>query len=204
MKAGGTILLVEDQEAVRKIIHTALFSFGHQNVAEADGPDQAMKIARHSRTPIQLLLSDIDLGSEVDGIQLAKAIIDFTPELKVLLMSGRPHQSLELAPDWQFISKPFTPVQLLAAVRQVLEASVVEVRQAIADLTVFTLDLKKTVIPAGTIMADFRIGPGHEGLLPQNPNVASFHYRGEVFFNLAHEIVGKSVVVSARRHRHAA
>ena len=204
MKAAGTILLVEDQEAVRKLVRTALFSFGHQDVAEADGPDRALEIARHSRTPIPLLLSDIDLGADIDGIQLAKTITGFRPEVKVLLMSGQAHQPRELAPGWQFIPKPFMPSELLATVRQILEADPVEVRQAIADLTVFTLDLKKAVIPAATLIDHFRVGPGHEGLLPQNPNVASFHCRGEVFFNLAHEIVGKTIVVSARRHRQAA
>ena len=203
MKAAGIILLVEDQDAVRKFIRTALFSFGHQNVAEADGPDRAIQIVTHSRTPIQLLLSDIDLGADIDGIQLAKAITGRRPEVKVLLMSGRPHGPLEFAAGWHFIPKPFTATELLATVQRVLATDTGEVRQAVADLTVFTLDLKKAVIPAATLIDHFRVGPGHEGLLPQNPNVASFHCRGEVFFNLAHEIVGKTVVVRAR-HRHAA
>ena len=73
-----------------------------------------------------------------------------------------------------------------------------EIRRAIEDLTVFTLELGKCTIPSDATLEDFRIGPGHEGLLPRNPKVASFHYEGQVYFNLAHEIVGKTRVVSDR------
>jgi hypothetical protein len=64
------------------------------------------------------------------------------------------------------------------------------------------LILKKKTIPAGATLDDFRVGPGHEGLLPQNPNVASFHNGGELYFNLANEIVNKTR--TARKHLHAA
>jgi hypothetical protein len=40
------------------------------------------------------------------------------------------------------------------------------------------------------------VGPGHEGLAPYNTDVASFHYEGEVYFNIVQEIVGKTVVVN--------
>jgi hypothetical protein len=40
------------------------------------------------------------------------------------------------------------------------------------------------------------VGPGHEGLAQHNPDVASFHYEGEVYFNVACEIIGRTVVVN--------
>jgi hypothetical protein len=46
------------------------------------------------------------------------------------------------------------------------------------------------MIPPSAILRDFRVGPGHEGLLPHDAGVASFHYEGRVHFNLAHEILG--------------
>lgn len=73
-------------------------------------------------------------------------------------------------------------------------------RQVTADLTVFTLDLKKKIIPAGATLEDFRVGPGHEGLLPQNPSVASFHHGGE----LAHEVMNRTRILSARKQFQAA
>lgn len=72
-----------------------------------------------------------------------------------------------------------------------------QIRQAIADFPAYTAGLKKRTIPAKAILHDFRMGPGHEGLAPHNPDVASFHYEGEVYFNIMHEIVENTVIVSA-------
>ena len=72
-----------------------------------------------------------------------------------------------------------------------------QIRQSRAELTAYTLDLNKRTIPANAILRDFRVGPGHEGLAEHNPDVASFHYEDEVYFNVVHEIVGRTVVVNA-------
>ena len=69
--------------------------------------------------------------------------------------------------------------------------------QSTFALTAYTMGLQKRIIPANAILHDFRVGPGHEGLARHNPDVASFHYEGEVYFNVAHEIVGTTVIVSA-------
>jgi hypothetical protein len=58
------------------------------------------------------------------------------------------------------------------------------------------MGLEKRTIPANAILHDFRVGPGHEGLAPFVNDVASFHYEGEVYFNMSHEIVGRTVVVT--------
>ena len=72
-----------------------------------------------------------------------------------------------------------------------------QTRQTRAELTAYTLQLRKRTIPANAVLHDFRVGPGHEGLAGHNPDVASFHYEGEVYFNVAHEVVGSTVVVNA-------
>ncbi|GEM_PF-2866178 len=72
-----------------------------------------------------------------------------------------------------------------------------QIRQATADLSVYTSKLKKRTIPAKAILHDFRVGPGHEGLAPHNPDVVSFHYEGEIYFNVSEEILGHTVIVSA-------
>jgi hypothetical protein len=59
------------------------------------------------------------------------------------------------------------------------------------------MELKKRIIPANATLHDFRVGPGHEGLAEHNPEVVSFHYDGGVYFNVANEIVGKTVAVKA-------
>ena len=70
-----------------------------------------------------------------------------------------------------------------------------QTRQAQSELTAFTLKLDKVTIPPRAVLQDFRMGPGHEGLAPHNPNVASFRYDGHVYFNIAKEIVEKTVIV---------
>jgi hypothetical protein len=70
-----------------------------------------------------------------------------------------------------------------------------QTRQAQSELTAFTLKLDKVTIPPRAVLHDFRQGPGHEGLAPHNPDVVSFHYDGQVYFNIAQEIVGRTVIV---------
>ena len=72
-----------------------------------------------------------------------------------------------------------------------------ETRQARADLTAYTMELGRRIIPANAILHDFRVGPRHEGLAQHNPEVVSFHYDGELYFNIAHEVVNRTVVVKA-------
>jgi hypothetical protein len=80
-------------------------------------------------------------------------------------------------------------------VGSVFEGKQMQTRQARSDLTVYTMELERRTIPANAILHDFRVGQGHEGLAPYVTDVASFHYEGEVYFNMAHEIVGGTVVV---------
>ena len=72
-----------------------------------------------------------------------------------------------------------------------------QTRQARTDLTVYARELEKRTIPANAILHDFRVGPGHEGLAPFVTDVASFHYQGEVYFNMSREIVSRTVIVNA-------
>ena len=70
-----------------------------------------------------------------------------------------------------------------------------EQRLATLSFPAYTLQLEKHWIPVEAILEDFRVGPGHEGLQPNNPRVASFHYEGKVYFNLWDEIAGKTRIV---------
>lgn len=59
------------------------------------------------------------------------------------------------------------------------------------------MELQKREIPVNAVLHDFRMGPGHEGLGQHNPDVASFHYDGRVYFKVTQEIIGRTVNVSA-------
>lgn len=72
-----------------------------------------------------------------------------------------------------------------------------QTRQARSELIAYARDLKKRTIPANAILHDFRIGLGHEGLAPENCDVVSFHFDGEVYFNISQEILGKTLVVQS-------
>jgi two-component system cell cycle sensor histidine kinase/response regulator CckA len=126
--AGGseTILLVEDEAGVRRLVRAILQQRGYA-VLEADGPEHALRICREPSRRIDLLLTDVVMP-EMSGRELAIEITRLRPELKVLYMSGYTdnaivHHGLKaLGPA--FLQKPFTPAALASRIRQVLDAVV--------------------------------------------------------------------------------
>ena len=122
--AGETILVVEDDRAVRALVCSVLTKKGYR-VLEASGGDEAMKAALAHDGAIQLLLSDV-MMPEMHGPDVANRLKPFRPAMKVLFMSGyvRPGG---LDPNAEFMSKPFQPETLLRRVREVLDTGVAAV-----------------------------------------------------------------------------
>lgn len=122
--AGGTesILLVEDQADVRHLAAYALHSYGY-NVTAVSSPAEAL--ARFSESPgsFQLLLTDVVMPG-LSGRELADRLLAHCPGLKVLFMSGYTGDVVMRhgvdGEEAAFIQKPFTPDQLAARVRAVL------------------------------------------------------------------------------------
>ncbi len=122
-KVWETILLVEDEENVRKPLRQILEARGYQILEAADG-SQAMDISQRHHGPIHLMVTDI-LMSGMDGVELAERLSYKRPEMKVLFATGypaglaeRPSLTSEEAP---LIKKPFTGRDLTAKIREVLE-----------------------------------------------------------------------------------
>ena len=117
-----TILLVEDDAALRSLAHRVLSSRGF-NVLEASSPGEAIALASRGDANIALLLTDIVMP-EMNGRALAETLLKTLPELKVLFMSGYTNDEVirrgVLAHEMQFIQKPFSPLTLLTRVRQML------------------------------------------------------------------------------------
>jgi PAS domain S-box-containing protein len=119
---GATVLVVEDQEAVRRLTKLTLGSLGY-HVLEAESAARACELASAYPGEIHLLLTDIVMPG-VNGRELATKVQRLRPHLKVLLMSGYAEEEilprglaeLELA----FLPKPFTQDALAAKVREVL------------------------------------------------------------------------------------
>jgi CheY-like chemotaxis protein len=121
---GETILLVEDEDAVRAIARETLARWGYRVLMAPDGA-AALTLARRHREPIDLLLTDVVMPG-LHGRELAEALQRDRPTLRVLFMSGYTEDevlhrgvSTEVL---AFIAKPFTPAALAARVRAVLDA----------------------------------------------------------------------------------
>jgi two-component system cell cycle sensor histidine kinase/response regulator CckA len=118
-----TVLLVEDEDALRSLLRELLESAGYVVLEAAHGVD-AMSVARDHAGPIHLLLSDMVMP-QMTGRELADRLTRLRPGIKVLYMSGysagaSPHH--ELPPDAAYIEKPFTADSLGSAIRALLDA----------------------------------------------------------------------------------
>ncbi len=117
-----TILLVEDEDAVRAVARRGLEMMGYK-VLEAAHPLRAEEIFLENSDQIDLLLTDVVMP-EMNGPALHQRLVEQKGPLRVLFMSGYPQNAVsqngKLDPDKPFIPKPFTPAQLAEKVRQVL------------------------------------------------------------------------------------
>jgi hypothetical protein len=120
----GTILLAEDDDAVRAIAREALERAGYTVLAAPDGPS-ALALADERPDPIDLLLTDVIMPG-MNGRELAEALAARRPGLRVLYASGYTDNVLldqgVLAPGVWLLDKPFTPAVLTAKVAAILGA----------------------------------------------------------------------------------
>ena len=118
-----TILLVEDEPAVRELTHLVLAAQGY-SVMEALNPEEAERLCENGKGEIHLLLTDVVMPG-VSGHELAKRITARLPKIKVLYMSGYTHNVIAsggmLDRGIAFLQKPFTPATLIKKVRDVLD-----------------------------------------------------------------------------------
>jgi two-component system cell cycle sensor histidine kinase/response regulator CckA len=115
-----TILIVDDEEIVRKLIRVALKGFGDVVFLEANHATEALKVAREHRGSIDLLVSDVVMPGRMNGTEMAAQLSVARPEMKVVLMSGYPPESLTMEPAWHFIQKPFAASEILERIGNIL------------------------------------------------------------------------------------
>jgi len=119
-----TILLVEDEEAVRSFAARALKLRGYQ-VLEASGGEEALEIVKQRSGEIHLLITDVVMPN-MDGPTLVRAVKRLVPDMAVIFMSGYAEEAFrrndEKAEDLHFLPKPFGLKQLAAKVKDVLSA----------------------------------------------------------------------------------
>jgi PAS domain S-box-containing protein len=118
-----TVLLVEDEPAVRKLSQLVLAAQGY-TVIEAAGAEQALALAKTHVGPIHLILTDVVMP-EMGGADLASRLSALHPETRVLYMSGYTDDAIVrkglIDVGRHFLQKPFTPALLAKKVRDVLD-----------------------------------------------------------------------------------
>lgn len=123
--AGGseTILVVEDQSAVRAFTAAALRQCGYQVLEGSDG-EEAMAVAERHSGDLHLLVTDVVMPG-INGKELSTRLKERCPNLKVLFISGYTADIIAqrgvLDPGVAFLHKPFSPDELAAKVREVLD-----------------------------------------------------------------------------------
>ncbi|TLY36668.1 MAG: response regulator [Nitrospirae bacterium] len=120
------ILLVDDDEIVRKFVLHVLQASGYAVIEASNGPE-ALRIANEHTGPINLLLTDIKMP-KMNGRELAERLMPLRPGVKVLYISGHTDSAtvneMALQRGANFLQKPFTPDRLTTKVRKVLDSPV--------------------------------------------------------------------------------
>jgi hypothetical protein len=118
-----TVLLVEDEESVRRMVRAALERCGYEVLVAAGGPE-ALEVARGHERPIDLLITDMVMP-RMSGRELAAQMAAARPGASVLYMSGYPGATLQageaLSGGADFLQKPFAPIALTSKVREILD-----------------------------------------------------------------------------------
>jgi CheY-like chemotaxis protein len=118
-----TILLVEDEDLVRRLAVKILEEFGYTVITAANGED-GLRLCKEFKGPIDLLISDVVMP-QMSGRKLAEHVSVLRPETKVLFMSGYTDDAIVrhgiLEEDMAFIQKPFLPDALARKTRELLD-----------------------------------------------------------------------------------
>ncbi|MCM3877791.1 MAG: PAS domain S-box protein [Thermoanaerobaculia bacterium] len=119
-----TVLAVEDEDAVRRIVKIALESAGYRVIEARDGPE-ALEAARRHTGAIHLVVTDVVMP-EMSGRELVERIVKDHPDVRILYMSGYTDDAVMrhgiVESGVAFLQKPFSPLALARKVREVLDA----------------------------------------------------------------------------------
>ena len=113
-----TILLAEDEPKLREVFRRFLERAGFSLLVAEDGRE-ALRIACQYPDHVDLLVSNVRMPG-MTGPDLARALRQSRPDLRVLFVSAYPQGMLTLDKDWEFLQKPFTAQALLDIVYELL------------------------------------------------------------------------------------
>jgi DNA-binding NtrC family response regulator len=122
--SGKTILILEDESSVRKLVATMLSSNGYKVLTAGNG-ESAIRAFQRSKQPIDLVLLDV-VSPGLSGPMVAERLVALKPGLRILFMSGYGNtnvvQHFVVGKGCALLTKPFTEQQLTRKVREVLNA----------------------------------------------------------------------------------
>lgn len=118
-----TILVAEDDESLRRLAETVLSEFGYTVITAEDGDEAVEKFIANSAS-IQLAIIDMIMPGK-NGKEVYDEIKALNPDLKTLFASGYTadiiHKQGIIDPQFEFIMKPLSPMDLLKRVREILD-----------------------------------------------------------------------------------
>ena len=122
MTQRARVLVVEDSDAIRRVVTRILGRAGYEVTEACDGMEALSKVAAHQRA-FDLVLTDLNMP-RMGGLELAERLAHVLPGAQVILTTGFSEELADAsrrAPQWPCMTKPFTPTQLLANIREQLE-----------------------------------------------------------------------------------
>jgi len=121
------ILVVDDDVTARAAIRRLLEQQGYSVIVAEDAPD-ALRLLERTHVPVDMLVTDIQMPG-MNGDRLAARVRESWPELPVIFVSGEIRNAVladHAGGRTRFVLKPFLPVELLEAIRVVLELPGIE------------------------------------------------------------------------------
>ncbi|MEA2725120.1 MAG: two-component system, cell cycle sensor histidine kinase and response regulator CckA [Gemmatimonadales bacterium] len=125
-ESGPTVLIVEDEDALRATIRRLLQGAGYTVLEAQNGARALQLLDTDDATGVALVLTDLRMPV-MDGRQLAAALARVRPSLPIVFMSGFTAQLMDMrlvSPHFVFLAKPFQGNDLLALIKRQLEPSV--------------------------------------------------------------------------------
>jgi len=125
-KSRKTVLVVDDEPEIRKLVAAMVTQFGYA-VLTADSGDHALTVYKNHKAPIELLITDV-VAPGMSGPMLADKLLELQPDLKVLYISGYDNTQVVrkyvVEREHALLAKPFSAADLKAKITGLLRPEV--------------------------------------------------------------------------------